>query len=272
MTDPTPQPDDNPTPEPDDDGAEHWYDELPPDLKNNPTVQKYGSVEEQVKGHLELQKQFGGDKVVWPKDEKDPAWNKIHEKLGVPQAADGYKLNDVKTPEEFKGMSFDKQTFAQKMHELKVPAGQASKMWDAYTGMVLESYQKAHSEYTAKAEEAKANLMKEWGAAFESNTALANNVIKSVARDKDQMDFLTATLLADPKGVKFLAEIGGMFSEHQVGTFQEANFTLTPNQAREKMDEIMADKSHDYWSDNQAKREKAVEYVLGLRKMASAGQ
>jgi hypothetical protein len=38
------------------------------------------------------------------------------------------------------------------------------------------------------------------------------------------------------------------------------------------MDEIMADKSHDYWSDNQAKREKAVEYVLGLRKMASAGQ
>ena len=71
----------------------HWTSSFESDLRDNPTLQKYESQDAANRGHLELQKSFGKDKVVWPTDANDAkGWETINQKLGVPDKADGYMM------------------------------------------------------------------------------------------------------------------------------------------------------------------------------------
>jgi len=146
----------------------NWYDGLSPDLKNNPTVQKYSNNEEQIKGHLALQKTLGTDRVAIPKDANDTdAWAKINGIRGVPDNAEGYKLNAVKAPE---GMDkeFDRFAFQEQMKEINASPAQAQKMWENHTSMLTNGAAAASEQFKSQVEDAKAVMMQEHGEAYES--------------------------------------------------------------------------------------------------------
>ena len=195
---PTPQPEPTPTPEPG-----NWYDNLSPDLKNNPTVQKYSNNEEQIKGHLELQKTLGTDRVAIPKDANDTdAWAKINGIRGVPEKADDYRLNAVKAPEGM-GKEFDRFAFQEQMKEISASPQQAQKLWENHTSMLTNGAAAASEQFKSQVEDAKAVMMQEHGEAYESMIQQGQDVINTFAKDEAQKDAITVAMAKDPYGAWF---------------------------------------------------------------------
>lgn len=246
----------------------NWYDNLSTDLKNNPTVQKYGTMEDQIKGHLELQKSFGMDKVVWPKDESDTErWAEVNKRLGVPETADAYDLEAVDMPE---GLGFNRAQFQEIMKDADIPTSKAQKLWENYTGTLKNSYSDAQNQHQESVNQTKAQLKQEWGEAYQTKLERGQSVIDTFADSQDQMDYLTDKLSGDPLGQKFLAKIGDQFAEHSVGGFQPPkNFTLTPSEAQAEIDRIKT--SPDYTSNDERVRRPLIDRVHSLRAMANKG-
>ncbi len=111
-------------------------------------------------------------------------------------------------------------------------------------------------------------LKGEWGDAYDTNVELGQMVINKFAESQESQDWVTATLLKDPKGIKFLSKVGGQFAENKIGDFGYKRFSLTPEQAREEHDKIVRDPSHPYNSEKATKAEhdRAIDYVNGLIK------
>jgi len=248
-----------------------WYSSLPPDLANNPTVQKYKTPEDQVKGHLELVSKLGQDRVTWPKDENDTnSWAEVHKRLGVPEKADGYKLRDVDVPKDLGIPTFDKLTFAGMMKEINATPTQAQKLWERYTGSLVESARSASEQFKSQVETSKAEMMKQWGEAYQSKIQRGQAVIDAFSTSQEQKDFLSVYMAQDPKGMAFLAGIGDKMAESSIGGFQDRqNFTLTPDEARIELGRIKA--SPDYRSDNDAVRIPLVNRANDLMRMIGPG-
>ncbi len=268
-TDPTPPAD--PTPPPADPPTGKWYEGLSdPDMRNNPTLQKYASAEEAHKGHLELAKSFGQDKVAWPKDEKDlSAWAEVNKRMGIPETADGYNLDSIKRPDG-EG-AFNKADFQQFAHAMGATDKGAQAGWKHYTDVMSTSYAEQQNKITQDTETANNALKQEWGEAYETKTSQAQALIETLSKDPKQIDRLTAQMMSNADDRRFLAEIATNYAEHSIGGFQEKQtFTLTPDAARQELDTILA--SSDYNNDDIRVRQPLIDRSLDLRKMITPSQ
>lgn len=247
----------------------NWYDKLGPDLANNPTLQKYKSAEEAHKGHLELQKTLGSDRVPWPKDANDQAaWAEVNKRLGVPEKSDGYNLAHVKAPEGVGVEHFDRFAFQEKMHANNVRPETATALWKEHTDMLSASVAAAQEQFKTEVNNAKAKMQEQWGEAYETKIQRGQQVIDNFSNDQKQADIITASLAKDPNGMEFLAKIGDLMAESSIGGFQDKqSFTMTPKEARMELDKIMA--SPEYQSDNEKIRGPLVERTLELRAMTN---
>lgn len=262
---------DNGTEGGDDQNTTNWYDSLEnADLKNNPTLQKYDSAEAAHKGHLELAKSFGKDKVTWPTDENDATgWADINKRLGVPESAEGYDLKAVGNPE---GVDLLNRV---KFQEDMLAAGASKKVanaaWDNYSNQMKIGYSDAQAKFKAGVESASNELRQEWGEAYDSKVQMGQSVIDMLGDTQEDKDFLTVALTQNTAGIKLLAKVGEQYIEHSIGGFQEKqNFTLTPKEAREELDTIRS--NSDYLSDNIKVRQPLIDRSNDLMKMIRASK
>jgi len=248
-----------------------WKSNLPPDYINSPTMQKFSDDKDGLvkatESHLNLEKLLGHTKVPLPKDDNDAAGIAIFNKaLGVPTTADGYQLKDATIPDGIKNITFDKKAFAETMLKRGVPPRYAGKLWDDYVEMSLTSYNKYVTENENHLAEMTNGLRSEWGDAYDTNVELGQMVINKFSDNDEMNDFITASMLKDPRGVKFLARIGGQFAENKIGDFKYQRFALSPDQAKEELDKIRNDPNHPYLNMKATPEEhtRAVEYVNQL--------
>ena len=265
--------------------VKNWYDSLPEDLRNNPTVQKYKTPEDQVKGHLELQKMMGNDKVALPKDENDTAAiAAFNRAIGVPDVAKGYDLPVPDAIPGMEGMQFGSDEFKGIAHKHKLTPTQAAGLQGDYVAMLADIKATSEQGYIDAVNEAKASLTKEWGLAYETKVKLAQSVMNKFAGNKENFEYINAKIGADPIALKFLATVGEQFGEGSLGDMgvHSTSFTKTPVEAKREYDGIMADKNDDYWTGvrnkntiPEAQRRERVAYVESLLRMiqpATPGQ
>uniref|UniRef100_A0A6M3XQU4 Uncharacterized protein n=1 Tax=viral metagenome TaxID=1070528 RepID=A0A6M3XQU4_9ZZZZ len=270
--DPTAEPTPSPTPTPAPvTPAFSWKSNIPVDYANSPTLQKFSDdkdgLSKAMESHLNLEKLLGHTKVPLPKDDNDIAGIKIFNKaLGVPDTADGYQLKDATIPEGIKNISFDKKQFAEVMLKRGVPPRYAGKLWDDYVEMSLAAYNRYVTENDTHLAEMTNGLRTEWGDAYDTNVELGQMVINKFSDDDEMNDFITASMLKDPRGVKFLTKIGGQFAENKIGDFKYQRFALSPDQAKEELSKIRNDPNHPYLNPKatQEEHDRAVEYVNQL--------
>ena len=252
-----------------------WKTQLNPDFANSPTMQKYTDTKEgfndAVKAHLELQKMLGNEKVPIPKGPDDPAMSLFKKALKIPEKPEGYGLADAEIPENLKGISLDKNKFSETVHKFNLTPEQAKGLWGQYTEMVKQQY----SDLIKKQEEMVTNsidtLRSEWGDAYQSKVELGQMVINKFSSDQDVNDFITATLSKDPRGIKFLSQIGNQFAENKIGDFKYQRHSLTPEEIEREISSIKNDMNHPYRNPNatEADHNKAVEYVNDLYRQLS---
>lgn len=246
-----------------------WKSKLSEDVQGSPSLKKFtddpAGLENTVKGYLDLQKMLGYEKVPIPKDENDHDAKRLFNKaLGIPDDPKGYQLSEVQIPDELKGMSQDKEGFANIAFKHGLTPKQADGLWKDYNSNNALAYENAMKSYQEKVSDTKNSLTKEWGDGYNVKINQGQSVINEFAGDKETAEFLTAALITDPRGAKFLSEIGKQFAENQIGEFSKINYTRTPAEAKREAERIMADKNHDYHSDDDYKRQKAIDYVNSL--------
>lgn len=248
-----------------------WKSGLSPDLKNSPLVQKFEDTPDglvkALESHINLEKLLGHDKVPIPKDINDvEGWNRFSKAMGIPDKAEGYGLADVNMPESMKGMTFDKNKFAEVVHAHKLTPNQAKGLWEAYTRMNIEAYNSAMQEHQKTLTDTVNKLKGEWGDTYQVNVELGQMVINKFSPDQDTNDWLTAIFSSDPRGVKFLAQIGEQFAENKVGDFSYKRFSLSPEQAKDEIQKIIKDPKHAYNNEKATPKEHqaAVDYVNNL--------
>ena len=252
-------------------GGTTWKENLSGDMRGNPLLQKFEDTPEGLGkafgSHIELEKLLGHDKVPIPKSAEDiEGWNRFSKAMGIPDKAEDYGLADAEIPDALKGLTFDKNKFAEVAHTFKLTPDQTNGLWGVYTEMAKETYGKHLETNVNNLKEAVNKLRGEWGDTYDANVELGQMVINKFSADKEQEDYLTTTLTKDPRGIKFLAKIGNQFSENKIGEFSYKRFSLTPEQAQTEIDAIIADPNHPY---NDAKapedaRNRAIDYVNGL--------
>lgn len=248
-----------------------WKSNLNQDYANSPTMQKFPDTKEgfneAVKSHLSLEQMLGHEKVPLPKGDDDKeGWDRLSKALGVPEKPDMYGLTDPEIPESMKDLSFNKKQFSEIAHGLKLTPGQTKQLWESYTGITKEMYNQHLNAQKEQMTKITNQLRGEWGDAFESKVELGQMVINKFAPDAETNDFITASLLKDPRGIKWVAKLGEQFAENKIGDFGYKNFSLTPDQAQSQIDEIVNDPSHPYNNDraNPAERDRAIDMVNSL--------
>ncbi len=248
-----------------------WKSQLAPDYANSPTFQKFPDTKDgfnaAVKSHLSLEQMLGKEKVVIPKDDKDvEAWANLSKALGVPDKPEAYGLPDAEFPDTMKNITMDKARFSKIVHDHKLTPGQAKGLWGAYQEMIKGTYTKAVTDKQTEMQGTINKLRSEWGDAYDTNVELGQMVINKFASDKETQDFVTAAILSNPNGVRFMAKIGNQFAENKIGEFAYQKFSLTPEQAQSEIDTITRDKNHPYNNDKMPKgeRQRAIDYVNNL--------
>lgn len=255
--------------------ASSWKTGLRTDLRDSPLIQKFedtpDGLNKALESHANLEKLLGHEKVPIPKDANDvEGWNRFSKALGIPDKAEGYGLADAKFPESMKGMTIDKQKFAEVAHSFKLTPAQAKGQWEVYQQIQVDAYNK-HMEGLQKQMETTVNTLKgEWGDAYNTNVELGQMVINKFAEgNKEVSDYLTAALSQDPKGIKFLAKIGEQFAENKIPEFSMKRFTLAPEEAQSEIDKMTRDLNGPYMNQDgrwtEAEHKAAIDQMNALR-------
>jgi hypothetical protein len=228
-----------------------WKSGIGADLRNSPLLQKFEDTPEGLgkafESHANLEKLLWHEKVPIPKDINDvEGWNRFSKAMGIPDKAEGYGLADAKLPDSMKGITIDKNKFAEIMHAHKVHPSAVKGIWQVYQEMNVQAYEAAVKEHQEKIVTAVNQLKGQWGDAYETNVELGQTVINKFSEDQEMNDYLTATLTQDPRGIKFLAKVGDQFAENKIGEFAMKKFSLAPDEAMDEFTRMSRDLEGPY--------------------------
>lgn len=217
-----------------------WISGLPDDLKGNQTFTQFKTVGDFAKHHIETASKVTDlegkltSAIIRPADNATPEeWKAFYTKLGVPEAADNYELDDPK---------FESYTAeADKMLRQVMLNAQVSKTGAKVIHQAFVNLLKTGSEAQAKRESDRAteaqkaldtaiNTLKDtWkGDEFKVNTELAHRaflkVAESVGITDEAKQFLLETKVGNlalgdhPVMLKLFAQIGKAVSDDSINT------------------------------------------------------
>jgi hypothetical protein len=249
-----------------------WKTGINTDLRNSPLLQKFedtpDGLNKALESHANLEKLLGQDKVPIPKDVNDvEGWNRFSKAMGIPDKAAGYGLADATIPESMKGMTLDKNKFAEIAHAHKLTPAQAKGLWETYTRENVQSYEKASKEHQDNLVKTVNVLKGEWGDAYQTNVELGQMVINKFSPDQETNDLMTSIVASDPRLIKAFAKIGEQFAENKVGDFQMKRFSLAPEEAESEIEKMVKDLDGPYM--NQANKWSSREHQAAMDRVNS---
>lgn len=240
---------------------ENWKSALPKEFQEEPSLKLVTDVPTLVKNYLNAQKMIGADKIVIPsKHATDEDWKTVFQKLGQPADIKDYEVKYDKT------LPFDEASikgFKETAHANGILPKQAEKLLDWYGKSLKDQTGAIESERKAKFEGEWESLRKTWGEAFDNKVGAAMLVVKEFG-DPDVVEYMRASGLgSDPKLARFLAKIGETMLEDKLPTVQkrgaDGNPALTPEEAKQKVNEIMGNKEHPYFVKTHPGHKAAIE-------------
>lgn len=228
------------------------------------------SADQALESYRNLEKLHGAPPeqiVKLPKEGDADGWKEVYTRLGRPEEASGYQLNEVDMPEGAVDLTSNLREWA---HEAGLSQAQASQIYDKYNARVVELGQEMQAQ---KAEQQKADeqaLRREWGAAWDENIAAGTRF-----RERFGLDNAALDKLEDALGFRGLLElsaaIGRGLGEHQRPEGAEDSgdgmtFVMTPAAAKAKIADLTLDK--DFMGQYMEGKKEAVARMTRLHALA----
>lgn len=248
-----------------------WYETLDPDLKANPSVQKFKDVGSLTKSYLELEKTLGKEKVVIPtdkstKEEITAFWRK----LGAPEKEDGYELHDEDVAEPVRLSAEDKKAFQKAAFEMGVPKKHVEGLFQIFKQMREQKFNQETERVKNMKGATEAALRGKHGAAYEAKVAGAQRVLDTLGKGKTFSKEAQQMILNDQGFLEMMAEVYEMVGEDKFGG--KARTTLTPEEAQRELNEIMGNKKGPFYDALHPEHEAVVDKAATLQALILAGQ
>ncbi len=231
---------------------ETWRDELPDDLKTDPTLAKYDTPEDAYKGLIEANGRLGRSITIPSEDAGDDDRDKFYEKLqaaapnltlhpdsandehaaefwkmaGVPDDAKGYK------PEEgFEGLPED---FVENIRGVAHAAGWTKKQFQATLGEYAKEYATQQEANEEASEADKAVIKTKWGLAEDQKKSSIQALIDKFQDPEHKLGDLNsaAYLLLDNIVAAFSGKGPQVFEQPSSGN------GMTPGEIEDRLMEI----------------------------------
>lgn len=230
----------------------NWREFISEEYSTDASMADFNSFDDVSKSFINTKKMVGKKGIILPgEDATEDEWNVFHKDMGRPDEADGYELSfheEITNDENFgnveENLNNNMKTFKETMHKLGIPASTAKKMWENSQEQWLQA-SKAQSETNKeRLMQEEAAVKKELGAAYEEKMELANNVATSIMSSEDIEWFKQNGLFKEPRMRKILSKIGDMISEDKIKVIPKAGTTLTPNDAKSKLNALLSKDSN----------------------------
>jgi len=252
----------NPTPTPSVVIPENWKDSLPEDLKADPSLSSIMDIQSLAKSYVHGQKMIGKDKIIIPdKFATDEDWNKVYQKLGLPETVDKYEL---KASTE----NMD-QEFVKGFKDIAVKNGilprQADKLFEFYSSHVEKVISDNETENKRIFEESVNGLKKEWGQGYERKLQAASGLFNQIADEDSKKIFADSGLGNNPVVIKMFAKLAEQMGEDKfVNANNMGSMGFTPAEAQQKINEIYGNKDHPYFNKSHPSHKDAINEVTKL--------
>ena len=223
---------------------------LPPELRDTGTIQNTKSLEDAVTQLVNAQDAIGRKGVVLPKEGDEDDLNRYYNEVGRPETVDGYELGDFAPPE---GMPWDDSLQSGMlgiMHGAGLTNDQVRKCLDGYAGLQGSAYADHSGFLSENRDNSLATLKKEWGSAFQQNTASAVRAFNAAAGGPEAGKAIALLRMQDgtelgdhPAFIAIwhkVAEAGILEDGGTTGTAIRSHVN-TPGQAEEKIGELQLD-------------------------------
>lgn len=246
---------------------DNWKDQLPDEIKGEKSLNQINDIPSLAKSYVHAQKMVGANKAVVPdpKVATDEDWRAFFQKAGLPESVDNYELEVDKEVKENLPEGF-LETFKQKAYENNVLPQQAKALFDWYrdyeSGLVENQMEQQQQQLKENLED----YRKMMGAKYEKKIGYANKVLEEMGNE-DLSELLQGTgLNVHPQVIEFMSSVGEkLFGEDEVlGEGRDTSNMLSPQEAREKIDNIKGDKNHPYWNRQHPNHDKAVNEMTKL--------
>lgn len=240
-----------------------FLDQLPEDLRTEPSLKNFTNVGDLAKSLVHAQKMIGMDKIPVPgKHSTQDDWNVIYSKLGRPSDPKEYKFDGISIDQDDPGL----QQFKQVAHSVGLNSDQASKILQFYGELSESGQQQLAAQEQQVREASESELRKEWGLAFDKKVQQADSVFQKFFPNelKDQKLANGNLLGNDPQFIKAMAKLAENFSEDNMNT--ENDLTMTPNDAQREIEKLTAPGT-PYWDKKHPGHQNAVQEVFMLQNM-----
>ena len=243
-----------------------WYESLGLDEESTATVVAKGwkDTNSIIKSYKELEKFTGRDKndfIEIPKGE-DADLSEVYSRLGRPNSADEYELQDTEFAKAAKEILF-KEGISKKQ-------AKALESWfDEYAkAQQAADEEKRSADMDARNKASMESLKKLWGADFDKNVALSKNVAADLELSNEQIDVIGEAIGAEKLG-KILLGLSKPSDSNQPLTGYKSGGQETKEMAALRIDELKSDS--EFMKKVAAGDEKSVQELLRLAAITAQG-
>ncbi len=257
------------------DRAVEWPEGTEDTLKNEPSLKPFVNQDGKIntanllKSYFHTKKMQGSNKVVLPtENSSNEEIQEFYNKIGASSDMDAYKMersDDSHLQEDFTGAL---QQFA---HENKLALPVAQKLnafMEAQAKEGSAQMQNTHNEAITKGLQ---SVKDEMGAAYDHKLGLAKRVLKDMGDDELAGAFKDPALGSNPAVLKTLMKIGEkLYKEDGFSGKDNANSSYSPEEAQDKINDILGDPEHAYHKSSHPSNAKAQKDMLKLFEMKNA--
>ena len=241
--------------------------QMPPGLREEPSLKTFDSVDKLAKSYVNAVKMIGGnpDNMVAIPSEGEK-WDDFYNKIGRPEKANDYQFGDENG--ELDG-------FREFAHDTGLTQDQASNILKLY-GDIQEEQEEAHQNGL---EELRTNttmeLQKEWGKNFDGKMDYAKRAFAQFASPELSQLMDESGMGNHPEMLRVFAKVGELMGEDSlvVGTGLGSS-QLSPDQAQQEIQALYSDKefSKSYRDNKDPAHKTAMSKMERLFKQAYPNQ
>jgi len=244
----------------------NWRSSLPAEYQTDERLGRFKDLGGFVKSYIDMEKFVSSTGRVPREDSDTESWNSYYKHWGRPEKPDDYKVPDL--PKEYQLDNEFKGNIVKFAYDLGLNQKQFNQMinWGLNQSQgIFEQQQKTRDGELN-------NLRTEWGYRYDSNRDRAHKTIAMLTeykRDHPFVQWLESTGNADnPTVLRFFHELSNRLGEDNFVDEQTKRETNDRDEAGRKIREIMADRKHPYWVEEDPRHRDAVEEMGRLYTVA----
>lgn len=244
-----------------------WLDDLPEDLRNEPSLRHVPDAATLAKNYVNAQRLIGADKVPVPgKSATDDEWREVWRKLGAPEDPQQYELE---RNELFDDTSFD--AFRNKAYEVGLNNRQAQAIADLYKEQISNAQAVADQRTEEIRFTGEQELRQEFGQYFEERMTMAQDAARTIFGDPalfDEIRLADGRFLGDdPRIIRGLVKMREMLGEDAI-VGESSELVMSASDARHEYDKVVA-KGTPYWDKFHPQHDQYVQDALHYRSFFS---